>query len=82
MEEADNQAKELGDRAINVNYEELLNNPADTLDKICGFCGLTVTKDKRLKAAVGLNPARAFAYLKTPVLKKFAEENQTRLERW
>jgi hypothetical protein len=82
MAEADAQVEKLGARALNVNYEELLKAPEDILGEICLFCGLTGTKDKLLQAASGLNPARACAYLKDPILKKFAEENHGRLERW
>jgi hypothetical protein len=81
MAEAEAQVSKLGDRAMNVNYEELLRTPEDVLGEICRFCGLDASKDELMKVANGLNPARTCAYLKDPILRQFAEENQIRLER-
>jgi hypothetical protein len=72
----------LGDRAIEVKYEEFLQNPVDTLGELSEFCGLQAAASDLEKAAGGVNKSRGLAYLKDPELKAFSASISERLSEY
>jgi len=80
--EARTHVANLGQRAIEVKYEEFLRNPVDTLGKLSEFCGLRAAASELEKTAGGVNKSRGLAYLKDPELKAFSAGISDRLREY
>ena len=77
--EARTHVRALGDRAIEVRYEELLSEPARLLKYIAGFCELQATDRDIEKAAKQVKDDRAYAYRDNPELEAFTVRVAERL---
>lgn len=79
MREAREQVARLGERAVEVKYEDFLGNPSGTLRSLSVFCGLETAAGEIEKAAGEVNKSRGYAFLKDPVLKAYSHEIAARL---
>jgi hypothetical protein len=68
----------LGERALELRYEDFLASPAQCIDDLAEFCGLDDTS-KAVAAVAHVDADRAFAYRESPELRAFAEQNADRL---
>ena len=74
--------EDMGERAMELQYESVLADPVERMASVARFCGLEVTPEA-LRSAVGeVNPARAFAYRRDPELAQFADTHSERLARF
>ena len=73
--------RNLGARALEMRYEDLLFEPESHLRAVVEFCGLDVSDHGLASAAAGFRPDRAFAYRNDPALRAFGEENEKALRR-
>ncbi len=62
----------LGERALEVSYESLLQRPQPELERALRFCGVTPEPDALAAVAAKIDPARAFAHRESPELAHFA----------
>ena len=72
----------LGERALELRYEDLLADPLPYLDRVLEFCGIEAPGIQVRKEAEKFRPGRAFAYRDDLVLREFAERVSGRLERF
>lgn len=82
MAEAQRQVAKLGERALEIRYETLLEDPPPWLGKLTGFCGLSCEKRQMESIAKRLHQGRAYSYRTVPSLAKFAEGVSARLKAW
>lgn len=75
MAAAANNTEHLGDRVLEVRYEDLLSRASGILDECARFCGLEPKKSAIELVLAGLKEQRAFAYRNDPGLVEFAEAN-------
>lgn len=61
----------LGDRALELRYEELVERPAEIVATLARFCGVPVPESVD-PALTGIDASRAFAYRREPALVEFA----------
>ncbi|HEX5418981.1 MAG TPA: sulfotransferase [Gammaproteobacteria bacterium] len=74
VEKARLESAELGERALEIRFEELLAEPHHVVAAITAFCGIEPSEsglDERLLGRI--NSSRAFAFRRTPELAAFAE---------
>ena len=76
--EASQAVTRLGERALELRYEDFLASPAQCIDDLAEFCGLDDTS-KAVAAVAHVDADRAFAYRESPELRAFAEQNADRL---
>jgi len=69
VEKAREECAELGERALEVRYEDLLTQPERVVPSIAKFCGVAVPP----QPLDGLEPGRAFAFRRNPELVAFAD---------
>ncbi len=79
MKEARDQVARLGERALEVKYEDFLEDPTETLGSLARFCGLGAGDNEIGKAAGDVNKSRGYAFLKDPELKAYSLEIAGRL---
>ena len=80
LEKARQECAALGERALELRYEDLLVQPAPILEKLARFCGVAAPA---LGASVsGLEPSRAFAFRRSPQLVQFAGSARDALARY
>jgi hypothetical protein len=79
MAEAKNQVGMLGQRAVEVKYEDFLADPLPVLADLVDFCHLAADRSAVKNAAQQVKLERAFAYRKNPLLKELAEREAHRL---
>lgn len=72
----------LGERALEISYEELLGDPATVLPAVVRFCGLSATDENLQKAALQFNASRICAYREDSELMDFAMSVSERLSRF
>jgi hypothetical protein len=82
IEQAHNYALVYSDRAIEVKYEDFLQNPVQELQKLASFCDLDVMEDDIHSAASLANPDRVYVYRNDPVSTKFAVTVRDKLASW
>jgi hypothetical protein len=71
LEFAQKFSKGLGDRYMEVCYEELLTRPREVLPEVVAFCGLN-PKESVIEAAIGgVRSDRSYAFRRTPELYEF-----------
>ena len=68
------------DRALELRYEDLLQDPASTLPHIVDFCGLPQSRGHLEAEACRFEPARAYAYRNSTPLSTFARQNRETLQ--
>ncbi len=79
MREAQAHVYELGDKALEVKFEDLLRRPYEILKLLVEFCGLKPSGEALAKAAKQARPDRAYAYCNDQRLKAFAKSVAERL---
>ena len=72
--------RSLGDSALELRYEDLLNNPEHHLGNIVQFCGLRADHPEIRRQAEQFRPDRMFAYQHDPELIDFADSRRETLE--
>jgi len=72
--------RELGERAIEVKYEDLLEEPVPRLGDLVEFCGVSPNAALLAKAAALVKKQRAYAYRSSPELMAFARGAAERLQ--
>ncbi len=65
---------ELGSRALEIRYEELLQTPMEILPNILEFCGLEIPSKQIRKKADDIRADRAFAFRNKPELVEYADK--------
>jgi hypothetical protein len=81
VEKARLECAALGDRALEIRYEELLMQPERVVPALAAFCG--VPAPARLEPLLaGLEPSRAFAFRRNPDLVAFADSMRDILARY
>jgi hypothetical protein len=71
VDKARQECAALGERALEIRYEDLLTHPEPVISAIAKFCG--VPAPERSETLVeGLEPSRAFAFRQEPELMAFA----------
>lgn len=80
LEKAHQESAALGDRALEIRYEDLLTQPAEIIAKIAGFCG--VAPPAQGAEVSGLERTRAFAFRRSPQLTAFAGSARDTLARY
>jgi hypothetical protein len=78
--EARSHVEALKERAIEVKYEDFLENPEEILKSLTDFCGLDASQSQIAKAASQANKSRAYAYRGNPDLEEFNENISQRLK--
>lgn len=68
------------DRALELRYEDLLQDPASTLPQILDFCGLSQSSAHLEAEARQFEPERAYAYRHSTSLSTFARQNRDALQ--
>ncbi len=79
VNEARTHVHKLGDRAIEVKYEDLLTEPNRILERLTQFCRLRVTDKDIERVAKQIKRDRAYAYRGNPELEVFATKMAERL---
>lgn len=80
LKEARTHVDDLGDRAIEIKYEDFLEQPGQILNSLSEFCELDTTQEKISGIASQVNKSRAYAYLNNPEIKAFSLEISERLK--
>lgn len=78
--EARTHVASLGERALEVRYEDFLQEPEGLLEQLSAFSGLKASPDRIKELTSGINKDRAFAYRNEPELVAFANEMSDRLK--
>ncbi len=74
MQEARTHIEDLGERAIEIKYEDFLDEPARVLETLCEFAGLKASPDRIKELTQDINKSRAYAYRNEPELEAFTKE--------
>lgn len=82
IREARTHVESLGDRAVEVKYEDFLEEPAVVLDRLSEFSGLRVSGEQIKELTRSINKSRAYAYRNEPQLKAFAAKVGSRLNEY
>jgi hypothetical protein len=77
--EARTHVRELGERAIEVRFEDLLAEPIARVGDLAEFCGVSPSATLLAKAAALVKKQRAYAYRSSPELNAFARGVAERL---
>ncbi len=81
VEKARLECAALGERALEVRYEDLLTRPERVLPAIAKFCGVAAPAQHTAMVS-GLEPGRAFAYRRDAELAAFAKATREALTRY
>jgi hypothetical protein len=82
VEKARLETGEMGDRALEVRFEDLLLQPKKGIAALARFCGLPETEPDQYEALLArIEPDRAFAFRSDPRLREFAESSRPVLAR-
>lgn len=82
IKEARGHVSGLKERAVEIKYEDFLEDPATILNQLVDFCGLDAGSLEIEKSAAKVNKSRGLAYLKDPELKSFSVEITERLKKY
>jgi hypothetical protein len=80
VEKARQECAALGERALEIRYEDLLTEPERVIASLAAFCG--VPAQARDGGLVALEPSRAFAFRRDPELVAFAGSQHEALARY
>ena len=70
------QVDELGDRAMAVDYEDLLRAPREHLAELAEFCGLEADREAMVEIVKMVDPSRVEAWRGDEELRAFAADNE------
>jgi len=79
LREARNHLSELGERAMEIKYEDFILNPHDSLKALAAFCCLPADNATVEALAGTVLKGRVYAYRSNPELKAFADTVAERL---
>lgn len=82
LQRAQMHVKALGDRAIEVKYEDFLASPLEHLRTLAAFSGLSTDETRLREITNQVKGTRAQAYKKNPELLAFSRSVNERLERY
>lgn len=83
VEEARNHLKSLRDRAIQVKYEDLIDNPKEMLSMLADFVGLAKPSNTLIENIINLiDKDKKFVYQTDSHLMEFAKQKQDILKRF
>lgn len=82
MERARVHVERLGEQALSLRYEDLMEQPEFVLGRLVEFCGLDVTSAQLAAVRQLLDPARAYAYRDSALLVDTALDKRALLERF
>lgn len=82
MREARKHVEALGERAMEIKYEDFLAAPEGPVRALCEFCGLEIGEERLVAAVKGIKRERAYAYREHPELVGYAERVKERLGEW
>ena len=82
LNEAKSHVSRMQDRAMEVKYEDFLENPGEVMISLLNFCGLSADDAVMTKLLQQLKKSRAYAYKDKPELQAFSEEVAMRLSRY
>ena len=68
-----------GDRALELRYEDLLNEPEPLLARVLEFCGLALDEPALRSTVENIRPGRRFAFAGDPELAAFARTHHDTL---
>lgn len=74
MEQALSHVTGLGERAIQIKYEDFLYEPRGIIEKLCEFTGLDASTEHIIELTQDINKSRAYAYRNKPELEAFTKE--------
>jgi hypothetical protein len=80
MREAQRHVTALGERSMEVCYEDFLENPSAGLRTLAAFCGLSAAGERIDAVAGSIVASRKNAFLKDPELRLFHQQVKERLE--
>ncbi len=80
LEEGGRHAAALGERVMEIRYEDFLAEPRRHLPALSAFCGLRTNDSAIERAALQVNASRAFAYRQRPELREFSLRVAPRLQ--
>jgi len=80
MSEARKHVSDLGERAIEIRYEDFLESPVSVIKTLSDFCGLYPSQASIEKTAGGVNESRRLAFLKDPELQEYSVRISDRLK--
>jgi hypothetical protein len=72
MESCEGAMAQLGPRAMDVRYEELLERPAEVLSRVAEFAGVATDPGNIERVTSEFKPVRSMAYRNDPTLAAFA----------
>jgi hypothetical protein len=79
LAEARRHVQRLGGQALELKYEDLIQEPTTGLKHLAEFCGLEVNQGLLVRVGAQVRKQRAYAYAGVPELKLFAERMTDRL---
>lgn len=80
--EAKAQTSRLGNRAMELKYEDFLAEPYQSLTSLVRFCGLPEDEGTVASISKTVKRERAYAYQSNPELRALAERYSSQLSRW
>jgi hypothetical protein len=81
VEKARQESAALGERALEIRFEDLLARPESVIPAVAQFCGVAVPPKQR-ELLAGLEEGRAFAFRRDPKLVAFADSAREVLVRY
>jgi len=69
----------LGDRAMEIRYEDFLDDPILHIRFLADFCELSISKKDVPALTRQINKTRAYAYRNDPALSEFSQKVSDRL---
>lgn len=82
LRDADRHRDALGERFLDLRYEDLLADPEPTLARVADHAGLDAGADAIARAARRVERSRGLAYVGDAELERYAEGVRERLERY
>jgi hypothetical protein len=82
LTEACRQVRNLGERAMELKYEDFLAEPSGALKRLAAFCNLSISNSALEQAAGNVKKERAYAYVANPELRAFADRVNGRLAKF
>ena len=79
VREAQQHVVALGERAVEVKFEEFLQEPTGSIAELARFCGLSPGSQAIAEVSGTVKRDRGYAYRKDPALEECAQRNRERL---
>lgn len=82
LKEARTHVDNLGERAIEIKYEDFLERPQEVLKSLSEFCELNASDNKIEEVGSKVNKSRAYAYANNPETKAYADKISDKLKNY